>query len=545
MPHKKSAFQRFCDEFFDFIMREFPPTATWLGIHRYDTKLPDMSAARVEERNRQVEKFAARLKRFNPRRLKGDGPVDYALTDGMLKCWIEGEKRFPDHKRMPGLYLNTGLYSLYVLIEREFAPKAKRAKSVLARLKKFPRLLRQGMTNLERPPKEFTQAAILAAKGAIGFLKGPLSQFIQPIRGKLGSDLAQARDKAVAAVERYAKFLEEDLLPRSRGKFAVGKQFFNLLLKYEHHVDVDADELLRFGRKHLRSVKRELEQTAKRIAPRRKWTTIVDELKQEHPSNRELVNYYAKEMARARDFVRKRRLATFPPHERLKVIPTPDFARPLIPYAAYVSPAPFEPDKQGIFWVTTVPKGTPKKRAEEQLEGHSKYGIVVTALHEAYPGHHFQLSVAAHLPHRLRHLVHTSVFAEGWALYCEQMMWEQGFYHDLRSRLLQLKDALWRACRVVVDVNLHTGKMSFDEAVDFMVKEAKLERVNAEAEVRRYCQQPTQPMSYLLGKVQILELLKDYRKLKGKDFRLRKFHDQLLAHGTIPVKYVRELMGVG
>ena len=544
MPRKKSAFQRFSDEFFDFILREFPPTATWLGIHRYDTKLPNFAAEHIEERNRQVEKFAARLKRFNPKRLKGDEAVDYALADGMLTAWIYGEKRFPEHKLMPGMYLDTGLFALYVLIEREFAPKAKRARSVLARLKKFPRLLKQGMANLENPPKEFTEAAIMSARGAIGFLKGPLSQFASGIRGKLGSDLAQARDKAVAAMEEYSKFLQEDLLPRSRGKFAVGKRYFNLLLKKRHHVDVDADTLLRLGRRHLRSIKRELEQTAKRIAPRRKWTSIVDELKKEHPSNRNLVNYYAKEMQRAREFVRKHRLVTFPRQERLKVMPTPDFAAPVIPYAAYIPPAPFEPDKLGVFWVTTVPKGTPKKRAEEQLEGHSKYGIVVTALHEAYPGHHLQLSLAAYLPHRLRHLMETSVFAEGWALYCEELMWEQGFYHDLRSRLLQLKDALWRACRVIVDVSLHTGKMSFDEAVDFLVKEAKLERVNAEAEVRRYCQSPTQPMSYLLGKVQILELLKDYKKLKGADFDLRKFHDELLSHGTIPFKYVRKLMGL-
>ena len=115
---------------------------------------------------------------------------------------------------------------------------------------------------------------------------------------------------------------------------------------------------------------------------------------------------------------------------------------------------------------------------------------------------------------------------------------------DLRSRLLQLKDQLWRACRVIVDVGLHTGKMSFNDAVNFMVKEAKLERVNAVTEVRRYCQTPTQPMSYMLGKLQILALLDDYKKKHGAKFNLRKFHDELLSHGTIPVKYVRMLMGL-
>ncbi len=404
------------------------------------------------------------------------------------------------------------------------------------------------MENLDNPPQEFTESAILETQGALAFLKTTTRRFIGSIRGKefarLREDLHKSTDRAEKAFARFAKFLQQDLLPRSKGKFAVGKQMFNAALKHHHHVDVDADGLLKLGRRHLREIKQELAAVARKISRRKTWQQVVDELKQDHPSNAKLVDFYAKEMKRARDFVRKNKLVTFPRGERLRVVPTPGFATPTIPYAAYVSPAPFEDRKEGIFWVTQVTEGTPRKRAREQLEGHAKAGIPVTALHEGYPGHHLQLSIAAHHPDKLRHMMHTSVFVEGWALYCEEMMWEQGFYGDLRSRLLQLKDVLWRACRVVVDVSLHTGKMTFDQAVKFLVKEAKLEEVNAITEVRRYCQTPTQPMSYLLGKKLILELLEDYKQRAGAKFKLRKFHNELLAHGTIPVKYVRELMGM-
>ncbi len=543
-----ATFNRIADDYFDYIMSEHPSWATWLGIHKQDGKLTSFAPEDIAARLKKLESFQKKLEKVDVKKLPLNEQVDAKLLAGALKTWLEMEKRRPDHKTSPSHYVDEAIFSLHVLIERDFAPKEKRAMSVLRRMRAIPKLARQAMVNLENPPREFTESAVMEAQGGIMFLQTTVREFIKALRGpankRLREDMEAAACRAESALCKYGKFLVEDLLPRSNGKFAVGKPAFNLLLKFNHHVDYDADSLYKMGRAKLADTKRELEAIAKKINRRKTWVQIVDDLKKEHPANAGLVDYYAKEMKRAREFVRKNKLVTFPKSERLAVVPTPDFAAPTIPYAAYVSPAPYEKDKKGIFWVTKVPPRTPRARAEEQLEGHSKWGIVVTSLHEAYPGHHLQLSIASHQTNPLRHLMETSVFAEGWALYCEEMMWEQGFYHDLRSRLLQLKDQLWRACRVIVDVGLHTGKMSFNDAVNFMVKEAKLERVNAVTEVRRYCQTPTQPMSYMLGKLQILALLDDYKKKHGAKFNLRKFHDELLSHGTIPVKYVRQLMGL-
>jgi uncharacterized protein (DUF885 family) len=271
----------------------------------------------------------------------------------------------------------------------------------------------------------------------------------------------------------------------------------------------------------------------------------VEILKRNHPTNSELVQYYADEMKRAKRFVIEHRLVDIPEGEKIDVVPTPEFARPIIPYAAYLWPAPYEKEQRGIFWVTPVDRDKSPEEMEEQLRGHSVHGIVVTALHEAYPGHHLQLTVGNQLKRRpLRMLLGTSVFCEGWALYCEQMMWEQGFYDDLRARLLQLKDQLWRACRVILDVNLHVGGWSFDKAVHFLVQKAKLEQPNAEAEVRRYCQSPTQPMSYAVGKELVLDVLEDYRRMRGAAFNLRQFHNEFIRYGSLPIKQLRSLMGL-
>lgn len=251
-------------------------------------------------------------------------------------------------------------------------------------------------------------------------------------------------------------------------------------------------------------------------------------------------------MERARDFVVAQELVDLPHHESLNVIETPPFQRNMLPYAAYMPPAPFEARQDGLFWVTPIDTAQSPDRREAQLQGHSRYNIVIIALHEAYPGHHLQMSRANQIESRFRrHFANSNLFLEGWALYCEEMMYEAGFYHDPRVRLMQLKDQLWRAARVVIDVQLHTAGITPEEAVRFLVEEAKLEEPNAQAEVRRYTLTPTQPMSYILGKRAILALRDQVRRRQGDRFNLRRFHNDLLSHGSLPPRLVRESMGIG
>ena len=169
--------------------------------------------------------------------------------------------------------------------------------------------------------------------------------------------------------------------------------------------------------------------------------------------------------------------------------------------------------------MTPIDAHSSDEERREQLLGHNRYGMLLTNVHEGYPGHHLQLVIANHAPSLVRRFFDSTVFCEGWALYCEQLVLDEGMNEDPRMRLFQLKDQLWRACRVVIDVKLHTGEMTFDEAVDMLVDVAKLERVNAISEVRRYTQSPTQPMSYLVGKQQIMDLREREKRRLGREFR--------------------------
>jgi uncharacterized protein (DUF885 family) len=173
------------------------------------------------------------------------------------------------------------------------------------------------------------------------------------------------------------------------------------------------------------------------------------------------------------------------------------------------------------------------------MQGHVVPGIPITAVHEGYPGHHLQISLANRAATKVRRQIWTPVMVEGWALYCEELMGERGFYLDPRTRLLQLKDYLWRSCRVVIDVGLHTGTLSDQEAARLLVDTAKLDPAGAAGEVKRYTKTPTQPLSYAVGKREILKLREDLRKVEGTAFSLRGFHDRLLQFGSIPIAHIR------
>jgi uncharacterized protein (DUF885 family) len=234
-------------------------------------------------------------------------------------------------------------------------------------------------------------------------------------------------------------------------------------------------------------------------------------------------------------------LATIPYGEDLVVETMPDFQRTTYPYAAYIAVPPFEGNRIGRFWVTLPLPDDDERTKRERLEGHPRAGIAVIACHEGYPGHHLQLTVAADNASLARRAVRSNLMVEGWGLYVEELMTDVGYLDQPDTRLLRLKDLLWRAARCVVDVGLSTGEMTFDEAVTYMVERPKLEPPNAIAEVRRYTLTPTQPSSYALGRQAILDL-RD--RARGKGWGMRLFHDKLLGAGSLPPKLLARDTGL-
>jgi uncharacterized protein (DUF885 family) len=545
-------FNKLVDEILEFRWKDSPMEATFSGIHTYDDRL-DKTDSEFRRRHlkkakqylKRLDKFSSDHKKLSEKaKLSKDEQMDWKMLRNSLAIEIAEEEDIRWLKRCALVYSQIALMGCYILILRDFAPLSQRMKSLLGRLKQVPRLMKDGKENLTKGkniPKIWTQIAIETTVNGKEFFKQMIPLFAKKVP-RLKKELLSANQKALSAFEDYEKFLKKQLLPRSKGRFAIGEKLYDFFLSVHHQLPYTADDLFSIGNRIIKQTQAEMGSLSKKIDRTKSWTEIVKDLKKKYPSKENLLKFYKKQMERARDFVKEKDLVTIPKGESLSVIETPVFQRHTMPYGAYIPPAPFEKKQDGVFCVTPINEKFSPQQQEEQLQGHNSYGAEVIALHEAYPGHHLQLVHSNHVKSKIRRQFGTSLFAEGWALYCEELMYEQRFYTKPETRLLQLKDQLWRACRVVIDVGLHTRRMSFNKAVDLLVNVAKLEKVNAIAEVKRYTYTPTQPMTYIMGKLEILKLRDDFKKLKGKAFNLKKFHDQLLSYGTIPIQMVRERM---
>lgn len=541
------AFDRLADRIVQRYLDFHPVDATWLGLHDgRDCVLPDRSAGSPEREIEAIQEMLREISEFKEKDLALDQIVDAKLARSELTSRLLLLQRRPESRESPVCYLEDVMLGAYSLMIRETLPLSKRVRALTARLELVPEHLEVARRNLINPPAVFTETAALSARGGIELFGAGMREFGAQVEDpRARAALLAASDSAREALDAYREWLEGSLMPLSAGDFSIGRHLYERLLVEKHHLPWDADQLIGIGQKLYQETMREMKRVSARIDSTRPWSKVVEHLKGSHPSEEEILSTYTSEMRRAQIFARNTDLVTFPETAPIDVLPTPGFARPMIPYAYYLPPAPFAEDQTGIFWVTTVDPDLPEARRETLLKGHAQYGIVVTALHEVCPGHHLQQVKANQFPeHPIRRVFRSSVLTEGWAFYCEEMMHSLGFYADDRIRLLQLKDTLWRACRVIIDVELQTGRMGFNDAATFLVRKARLERPNAVAEVRRYCGQPTQPMSYVAGMVLIQELLADYRAVRGDRFSLKEFHDDLLGHGALPIELIRLEMGI-
>jgi len=518
-------------------LKDDPVHATLAGLHDYDGDLPDLTPDGVAHTRSQIAGHVAILEGFTPGDLTPQERLDHSLLASMLDVELRELDELRPTEHEPSLYPSIAAESVFALLARDFAPLAERAASAIARLQKIPALLATGMRNLKRSPRVWTELALEETQGARSFFE----RTVAPV---LSAD-AQAR-KALAdaneALSAYERFLQEKHSQRDGMTFAVGRAFFDYKLKHEHFLPYTAESLLEFGEEAVRLTELRLDEVAAVIDGNQTWPALVEQLRADHPDAGHLLDEYRRGLAQVRQFVVDRALVSMPEGESLEVVETPVFLRPTLPYAAYLQPGIFERDKRGLYFVTPIDPESSEQERREQLLGHNRYGMLLTNVHEGYPGHHLQLVAANRAPSLVRRFFDSTVMVEGWALYCEQLVLDEGITTDPRARLFQLKDQLWRACRVVIDVKLQTGAMTIDEAVNMLVDVARLEHVNAVGEVRRYTQSATQPMSYLVGKQQIIDMREREKRRLGPSFDLHDFHDRLLSQGSIPVALIESLV---
>jgi uncharacterized protein (DUF885 family) len=528
-------FVKLASEYFEASYRASPTTATELGIHAYDDRLDDLSEPALREYTAQLRAFRRRFETLGSVSLANGAAIDRALILAEIDDNLLSLESIRDWERDPSYYVTTPLFSIFLLVSRDFAPLEERVRNLTSRLEQLPDLLAAGRANLRQPPHVLTEIAIEETEGAIEFCS-TLIPHLSRYLAKTPRPLVRASSRASRALYEYLDFLRDDLILVSTGDLGIGAANFSEKLRLEHMLPYSLEEVLEKGESVFAETERELVEWARRIDPGSGWRLIAEAARRDYPSRSRLLFAYRKEVARLRRFVREQDLVTLP-EDDCDVMETPPFDRALNNYAAYVSPGPFEDNQRGQFWVTPVDMHAPRAAQIEQLAEHCNYLYPITAAHEAYPGHHVQLVRANQVGSRWRKHFSSSLFAEGWALYCEELVGEAGYYAEPRMKLFQLKDRLWRAARVAIEIGLHCYGMSLDEAARYLVDKVGMTPTAARAETRRYAAEPTQPLSYLIGELEVFKLRERFSSLK-----LREFHDLLLSSGTIPFALVEREM---
>ncbi len=472
------------------------------------------------------------LEELDSATLADDQRVDRDLLYGAASLenqyLLDIESRTPDPVRLLPIY---AIYQLTIRRLSDFAT------TMLARLNAIPEYMARAKDHLHsrasQIPSLWLESAATGAHRGCEFLQA-LPQHPKVVDAEIAAtELDSAITNATDALRDYGQFLSNELAPRAQGEFACGQLYFENLLRYRHFLDIEISQLYDLGQQVFRQTERDLADACKTLFGHDDVAAATAAIQGDHPTKAELLSVYQQQMQAARDFVVSHELVTMPEKERLDVIDTPIFMRHQIPFAAYSEPAPNDPEQQGYYYVTPPAD-------EEQLAEHNYPGLMHTCVHEAWPGHHHQFVTANLNPsaHTLPRLLNPSAtLYEGWALYCEQLMHEQGFLNRPEQRFILLKDRLWRALRIIIDVEIHTRGTTIEQAADRMVTHLGFPRAQALADLKWYSRSPATPMGYATGWA-LINAARDRTRLQGATFSLKAFHDRLLSAGSIALPLV-------
>jgi uncharacterized protein (DUF885 family) len=517
------------DEYLTDVFEEHPVAATSLGADGYDHLLGDFSADGFARREEKQDEWLRRFGGLDDDSLTQDERIDRDLVcsdlrgDVLMRDWQAW-------RRSPDAYLGPCLSGPFRLFVHRLRPEAELAASAAARLRLVPEALEHGKGNLDPKlvPPVFVERALGSCRAGVAFARSMLPGEVSDPDDR--ERVAEAGEIAARAFEDFASYLEK-LQADAAGDWAIGEERYSALLQEKELLGYGAREMHERGRAAYEELASEMRALAKEIGGSDDWRAVIEELNADHPSTPEAMREaYERSTAEARQFLVDRGLVTLPEGESCLVVPSPPFQRPVLAVASYMSPPAFKPSLQGHFFVPFPPDGASDEDVQARLADNNHHSIPTTAVHEAYPGHHWHLAwLNATNGRKIRKVVGSSYFVEGWALYAEKMMREEGFFTDPRDEFFHVEARLFRAARIVVDTALHLGEMTFDEAVTFMREKAGRTEPVAKAEVGRYCSWPTQAAAYLTGSLEIERIRKSWQG------DLRTFHDTIAGSGLLPM----------
>jgi uncharacterized protein (DUF885 family) len=549
----ESFFRRYLDERFAM----HPTEATALGDHRFDDKMDDLSPAALKRSVEHLKQTRARLrKEINRSKLSRDGQIDFEILEHELQAaiWVrESANPFATNPRLYNEFISD---SVYLLLTQSRLPKETNVANAIARMKHIPNLVAAAKQNLKNPPKAVLETASRQNKGSIGFYESDIFEFVgdSPQLPALKAECA----RAASVLKEYQKFLDDELMLKATGDWRIGKRKFYKKLELVLDAGVNADDVLRDAEAEFARVHGDMYVIARQLWSKYftneplpsgnqngKHTTITRVLgavAKEHGEPNQLVADARTTVAKIKEFIRERDLLKLPEPDRCQVIEMPEFQRGNS--VAYMNGAPaLDPDAPSMYAISPPAKDWDARRTQSLLEEYNRHMLQILTIHEAYPGHYVQLEYSARTPSLIRRVLGSGVYVEGWAVYTEQMMLDQGYGdRDLALRLTQLKFYLRAVCNAILDHKLHCSNMSDDEAMKLMVDGAFQSEQEARLKLVRAKQTSVQLSTYFVGRMAHVRLRDEIQRERGDKFHLGRYHEAVLKQGSVSVKYLPELV---
>jgi uncharacterized protein (DUF885 family) len=531
-------FDRLPDEYLKTLFDTYPAWASSLGLHDYDGRVQDFREIARAGRISTLRSWAARLARFSSDALDSEDAHDQTLLSLAVDKELFDLEEMREFERNPMAYSEVDL-DVSGYVKRNYEPFPKRVEHLTEHLRHFPDVLTVARKTLHpQIPRPVLETSLDVYAGMIQFHEDDLPAAVQAVgSGPLWTAFERANTEALAALKEFARYLDENLKPRATLDFPIGEDRFRAMLRLGEMVDVPLDRLLAINREDMIQNQALLSKVIDRVAPGKPIQETIRTQSKDHPTADRLVPEAARVLEELRDFILMRRLVSIPSDVRCLVEETPPFAR--WAFAMMDTSGPFETATESFYYVTPPEPEWTLQQKEEWLAKFDYATLRDVGIHEVYPGHYIHFLHMKHVPRRIRQVLSSYSFEEGWAHYCEQMMLEAGYREgDSRLQVAQLSEALLRNVRFLVSIQMHARGMTLEEATQKFVDEAYLQPLAAKKEAERGTFDPGY-LNYTLGKLMLLRLRDDLREMQGGRFAPESFHDSLLALGAPPIPLAR------
>ncbi len=526
-----------------------------LGFHEYDGRISEYTRLAIDAELARLNRFDERLKRFDVIKLGPRATIDLRLLQTVIarELFLMRDLGIYDHN--PISYANAIDVNVYA--RRKYAPVDDRVRSIIAVENQAANVVIAAKTNLaDVLPKPYIELAAQIARGSSDFLRKNLVEFVADLKDdNLRAALSQANRRAAIAMNDYAAWLEKERLPKATAQFAIGEQNYQRFLAQAELIDLPLTKVLELGLSQLIREQEVFAEAAKRISDDRTPLDVFRQIQSEHPSSENVVAEMTRKLDATRKFVVDHKIITIPTEVRAQVKDAPQYLRPTS-FASLDAPGPFEKRSMDAYLYVTPPGSEwPEQQKNEWLSVFNSYSADIIAIHQGYPGHYVQsLRLSASKVSKLQKIFGPSSYVEGWAHYCEKMMVDAGYgsrfgpdqtdeevRQGAKYRMAQAQQAMVLFARLCVSIKMHTQGMSVDDATQFFKENCYYEEKPARLEAMR-ATFDLGDLTDALGTLQIRKLRDDYEIQEGENFLLKKFHDEVLNNGMLPIRLLRELI---